>query len=108
MIRRAIVGVMSVSFAIVALTGNFFALGGGGNDSQIDIAKLPPAASGRVDFAADVLPILRGSCIKCHGAVKQKGELRLDSRVALLKGGEAGKVILAGDSAHSALIHRVS
>ncbi len=33
-----------------------------------------------VDFARDVYPILRRSCIECHGEKLQEGELRLDRR----------------------------
>lgn len=32
-----------------------------------------------VNFAKDVLPILRDNCISCHGAKKKKGKLRLDT-----------------------------
>ena len=34
--------------------------------------------TGPVDFAKDVAPILRRSCIECHGPAKQEGGLRLD------------------------------
>src|SRR5260221_1837272 len=37
-------------------------------------------------FEKQVRPVLANTCYKCHGADKQKGGLRLDSREALLKG----------------------
>lgn len=37
--------------------------------------------------------ILEENCYACHGRSKQKGELRLDSKEAILKGGEDGKII---------------
>lgn len=40
------------------------------------------------DFAKHVQPVLEENCIRCHGADKQKGDLRLDSRDGLLEGGE--------------------
>ena len=43
-----------------------------------------------VDYAKDIKPLLKERCYACHGALKQKGGLRLDT-VALLKtGGENG------------------
>ncbi len=37
-----------------------------------------------IDFAADVQPILKAHCFKCHGENKQKGDLRLDTLSAHL------------------------
>jgi mono/diheme cytochrome c family protein len=76
---------------------------------KIDTSKLPPAATkAGVTYAADIKPIFEKSCIKCHGAEKQKGKLRLDSLAAALKGGQDGKVVEAGDSAGSMLVHNVA
>jgi hypothetical protein len=60
------------------------------------------------DFARDVLPILRQNCFECHGPEKQKGGLRLDSRAAMLKGGENGPPVVPGKPDRSELIVRVS
>ncbi|MES2596005.1 MAG: PSD1 and planctomycete cytochrome C domain-containing protein [Verrucomicrobiota bacterium] len=32
-----------------------------------------------VDYEKDIKPLLRERCVSCHGAVKQKGDLRLDA-----------------------------
>jgi mono/diheme cytochrome c family protein len=71
--------------------------------------ELPPAA-GKPDvaYAADIRPIFETSCIKCHGAQRHRGGLRLDSLEAALAGGEDGKVIVPGDSATSPLILAVA
>ncbi len=67
-------------------------------------APSTPAASGdRVDFRRDIQPIFQGSCTKCHGAVRQRSQLRLDSRSYALHGGVMGPVIVPGDSARSRL-----
>ncbi|HUF64049.1 MAG TPA: c-type cytochrome domain-containing protein [Verrucomicrobiales bacterium] len=58
----------------------------------------------RVDFASDVAPILRNRCLECHGPEETKGDLRLDSRAAALKGGSSGAVIVPGNSDDSYLI----
>src|SRR5258706_11583929 len=100
MIRVARVGMMLAGVAMIAM-------GRGARGVEIDAAKLPVAVARTIEFSEDVLPILKGSCVKCHGEVRQKGKLRLDSRAAALKGGEEGAVIAAGDSGHSGLIARV-
>jgi mono/diheme cytochrome c family protein len=65
--------------------------------SALAAEKLEPSKTSRVDFARDVYPIFRRSCIECHGPEKQEAELRLDQRVVALESGsiEAGK---PGDS----------
>jgi mono/diheme cytochrome c family protein len=55
-------------------------------------------------FEKNIRPVLADHCWSCHGPNKQKGGLRLDSRTALLQGGEDGPVVALGDAAKSALI----
>jgi mono/diheme cytochrome c family protein len=77
--------------------------------AKVDTSKLPPASSKQgVTYATDIKPIFDKSCIKCHGAEKQKGKLRLDSLEAALKGGQDGKVIEPGKSADSMLVQNVA
>jgi mono/diheme cytochrome c family protein len=60
-----------------------------------EAAKPEPvnAKTKQVDFARDVYPIFRRSCIECHGPEKQESELRLDQRASVLESGsiEGGK-----------------
>src|SRR4051794_25754072 len=58
-------------------------------------------------FETDVWPLIEGSCLRCHGAEKQKGELRLDSRQAAIKGGESGAAIVPGNPGESLLLRLV-
>ncbi|MBA4190336.1 MAG: hypothetical protein C0467_20305 [Planctomycetaceae bacterium] len=44
-------------------------------------------------FEKSVRPLLVEHCLRCHGPDKQKGGLRVDSREALLTGGESGPAI---------------
>lgn len=60
----------------------------------------------KVDFYRDIEPIFRASCYTCHGPDKQEGDLRMDSHAALLKGGEDGPGLIAGNSAKSAIVLR--
>ncbi len=71
-------------------------------------AAVSPMARGaeakKIDFAHDVLPILRARCAECHTAGKYKGSVSLDTRGDLLK----SKVVVPGKSGASKLIHRVT
>ena len=69
------------------------------------LAATPPTAENV--FAQQVRPLLENKCFQCHGAEKQKGRLRLDSRAAILKGGETGPAIIPGDAAKSLLLQAV-
>jgi mono/diheme cytochrome c family protein len=61
-----------------------------------------------ISFTRDIKPLLQESCLKCHDAKKQKGELRLDSREAMLKGGESGEpAILVGNADKSVLMQHI-
>ncbi len=68
----------------------------------------PAAATGNVDFAKDIYPIFVATCVKCHGAEKQKGELRLDTLDGIKAGGENGAVFVAGKPAESSLCVLIS
>lgn len=71
-----------------------------------------PAMAGDADFSSEqieyfekeVRPLLVEHCLKCHGAEKQKGDLRLDSRESALKGGETSPAIVPGKPDESELI----
>src|SRR4029079_15640954 len=56
----------------------------------------------------EVRAILAHNCYKCHGPEKGKGELRLDRKDMVFKGGEHGPVIVAGDPSGSEMVKRIS
>lgn len=73
--------------------------------SKLDAGKLPPAAKTTgVTYAKDIRPLFEASCFNCHGEKKQKGDLRLDSLEATLKGGKESKTVIPNESAKSALV----
>ncbi|HWF18975.1 MAG TPA: c-type cytochrome domain-containing protein [Verrucomicrobiae bacterium] len=79
------------------------------NISKLDASKLPPSASKTsITFEQDIKPMFEKSCVRCHGDNQQKGGFRVDSLVAVLKGGKAGKMIVPGDSTKSLLVLAVS
>lgn len=58
-------------------------------------------------FENRIRPLLAESCLKCHGPEKQWAGLRLDSRDAILAGGESGPAVIPGDPDGSLLIRAV-
>lgn len=63
--------------------------------------------TGTALFESKIRPVLVESCVKCHGEKKSKGNLRLDSRAALLQGGDSGPAVLPGDPQRSLLIQSI-
>src|SRR5262245_33728046 len=55
-------------------------------------------------FESKIRPVLVERCYECHSEKQKKGGLRLDSKAALLKGGDSGKVIVPGRASGSLLI----
>ena len=58
-------------------------------------------------LSAEARGVFAHSCTKCHGQQKQKGELRLDTKEAALKGGEDGPALVPSQPAKSELLRRV-
>ena len=59
-------------------------------------------------FESKIRPVLASACYECHGPEKQKGGLRLDWRDGIIKGGEHGPVIVAGDPEKSLLLQAIA
>jgi uncharacterized membrane protein len=79
--------------------------------APVDPKLLPPPSTKKgLSYAADIQPIFAKSCYPCHSRKtdKPKGKLLLDSLPDLLRGGEDGLVLVAGDSAKSPLVIQVS
>ena len=58
-------------------------------------------------FARDVMPALGRYCEHCHGAKEQQNGLRLDSYDALMRGGDGGPVVIAGNPRESLLVAKI-
>ncbi len=58
-------------------------------------------------FEKQIRPVLAAQCWNCHGEKKVESGLRLDSRDAVLKGGERGEIVKPRDPAASLLIHAI-
>jgi ankyrin repeat protein len=75
-------------------------------------APAPAAADATaltVDFVNDIKPVLERSCVACHGATRARSHYRVDSRDALLKGGDTGEAaVIPGHSDRSPLVTYVT
>ncbi len=63
----------------------------------------------KIDFAAQIQPILARKCYSCHGPDLQEGGLRFDDRETVLGKADSGKhAIVVGNAAASELLRRVT
>jgi len=58
----------------------------------------------KVDFAHDIVPLVKARCAECHTAGKYKGSFSLDTREDVLK----KKAVVPGKSGESELVRRVT
>jgi len=58
-------------------------------------------------YVESVKPILEARCLSCHSPEKHRGGLDLSTRAALLKGGDTGPALIAGDPDASLLIKSI-
>ncbi|MFD1768342.1 c-type cytochrome domain-containing protein [Sphingobacterium suaedae] len=71
-----------------------------------EIVSLPNAQEAVV-YQDIIQPILKQRCQSCHGEKKQEGGLALHNQQMLLRGGDGGAVLAAGDTANSVLYSRL-
>ncbi len=90
--------------AVICLLGSLCLSGA----AELDLAKLPPAATRPVDFVKDIQPLLAQNCHRCHGAQRAEADLRWDLKESALKGSDHGPVIVPGKSAESRVVHLVA
>ncbi len=80
------------------------------NSDSITTFKRKPIANVQdASVYADVIaPIFQEKCYSCHGKTKQKGKLRLDDSVNIIKGGKDGLIVIRNKSSESELIKRIT
>ncbi|WZP00306.1 PSD1 and planctomycete cytochrome C domain-containing protein [Isosphaeraceae bacterium EP7] len=84
---------------IVCLTATFVA--------SLQVSLLAQAAADSESFEKEIRPLLLENCAKCHGADKQQGGLRLDTRQAFMNGGDSGPAVIGGQPDESLLLEAV-
>src|SRR4051812_246850 len=79
---------------------------------SIFVAVLALAGGARaeetVDYVRQVKPILTQRCLSCHGTLKQKAGLRLDTGEAVRRGGKNGPIVHLDDVPKSELLVRIN
>ena len=71
-----------------------------------DTARLSPKQE--MDLNIQVKGIFAHNCYKCHGAEKIKGDLRLDNKKMIFRGGESGLLFVPGHPSESEIMHRLT
>ena len=85
-------------------------LGSSIGQTTATLLSAAPDNEGHDFFEKNIRPVLVEHCYKCHSAAaeKLKGDLLLDTREGMLKGGESGKpAIVPGDAERSRLIEAI-
>jgi hypothetical protein len=67
-------------------------------------ARAPAQPPQKIDFAHDIVPLIKARCAECHTNGKYKGSLSLDTREAILQ----SKVVVPGKSGQSELFQRIT
>ncbi len=70
--------------------------------------KAAGAGQGGINFDKEVAPILAAKCANCHNDERSSGGLKLDSFAGLEAGGTNKSLIVAGQSARSLLVARLT
>jgi hypothetical protein len=78
-------------------------------DGAVSLASGSPTREREAFFEQKVRPLLADKCFSCHSvnSGKQKGGLLLDSRDAILKGGESGPAAAEGKPDQSLIVRAV-
>lgn len=76
------------------------------NGSTQEVKKVIPDVQQAVAYN-DIIQPIQNKCYSCHGKLQTKGKLRLDGKDFIDKGGEDGKVLIAGKSDESELYKRL-
>lgn len=77
---------------------------GGSSSTPVTVVK---TADGKVSYSQTIQPVLTDSCGSCHSEKRAKGGLVLASYQGLMKGGNRGEVVIAGNADESQIIGSV-
>jgi hypothetical protein len=72
------------------------------------LLAVEPRGASAVDYTRDVKPILSKRCYDCHGALKHKAGLRLDTAALMRQGGDSGPAVEPGKSDESLIVDAVT
>ncbi len=81
---------------------------GGTNFAFASVSTGQPLSAKQIsELNVEVRSILAHNCYSCHSATKTKGELRMDKKDLLFKGGKHGAILEAGHPEDSEIIRRI-
>jgi hypothetical protein len=100
MIRASLHRLTSSGFSLLGLLSGSLLL-------AVSVQGAEPSAEAVRFFESRVRPVLVDNCFKCHADKKQRGGLRVDSRAALLEGGDQGAAMVPGKPDDSLLLKAV-
>ncbi|MCA9103351.1 MAG: hypothetical protein KDA63_19485, partial [Planctomycetales bacterium] len=86
----------------VALLGSGIVRAQDEDDGVIEIAAIERDTP--VDFASEILPILKQNCTACHNATDAEGDVVLETPESIRKGGGSGDVVSLADTSASMLL----
>ena len=89
--------VLLVSWPLLVLSVIFF----WPIQGKCSAGETSPLTDAALHFEEQIRPILAAKCIKCHGADKDKGDLRIHTVGWILTGGENGEIVVPGNSKKS-------
>jgi mono/diheme cytochrome c family protein len=98
--RRHCTVAVTVSAVALLLSAGAAAIAGAKPAKDVEPEE-PPT------FARDVMPALGRYCETCHGDNEQHGGLRLDNYDNLMRGGDSGPAVIAGDAGKSLLLAKI-
>jgi len=75
--------------------------------SEGEAGEKKPTAAQLEFFEKSVRPVLVDKCFSCHGEEKQRGGLRLDSRGAVMEGGDSGPAMVPGQPGKSLVVKAI-
>lgn len=103
------------SFMVSTASIGLLLIGIGCNSTQEPVAESPKPEASVAQAAPQpteptaqaVQDVLNQRCMPCHATGNPKEGLAMDSIDGLLKGGEHGPVVVAGDAANSLVVQRM-
>lgn len=69
--------------------------------------QTPETPASKIDFGRDLAPVFAKNCLACHNEKKPEGGLNLETYASLLKGGDSGRAVEAGNPQAGQLLARV-
>ncbi|GAA4443844.1 chitobiase/beta-hexosaminidase C-terminal domain-containing protein [Ravibacter arvi] len=105
--------VISMAVMAIALTGAGHYGAAITHGENFILEPIRPKSTGIQDLSKALIypdlvaPVLKQKCISCHNPDKAKGGLVLTDTAAMVKGGENGKLFIAGNASGSLLTERL-